>query len=168
MWFFIPVRYTFLSLSAIICYGKFIELVVYFMLYLNIVVTKFWIPNGHIEMEFSIRSSKMCPLYKCPLYRDFLIRVWPGKCSVPRFTVRLIEMSALWCPSYRDSTVILDLNSSIKCDSQLLYIKFHKWYNYCKYCELGWKNSQLEWLSRNCKNVIWSFDWWWLNQYKFD
>ena len=38
-----------------------------------------------------------CPLYKCPLYRDFLIRVWPGKRSVPRFTVRLIEMSALWC-----------------------------------------------------------------------
>ena len=38
-----------------------------------------------------------CPLYKCPLYRDFLIRIWPGKRSVPRFTVRIIEMSALWC-----------------------------------------------------------------------
>ena len=38
-----------------------------------------------------------CPLYKRPLYRDFLIRVWPGKRSVPRFTVRLTEMSALWC-----------------------------------------------------------------------
>ena len=34
---------------------------------------------------------------KCPLYRDFLIRIWPGKRSVPRFTVRIIEMSALWC-----------------------------------------------------------------------
>ena len=34
---------------------------------------------------------------ECPLYRDFLITVWPGKRSVPRFTVRLIEMSTLWC-----------------------------------------------------------------------
>ena len=32
------------------CYGKFIVLVVYFVLYLNIVVTKFWIPNVHVSM----------------------------------------------------------------------------------------------------------------------
>ena len=42
-------------------------------------------------------SLMECPLYKCPLYKDFLIRVWPGKHSVRRFTVRLIEVSALWC-----------------------------------------------------------------------
>ena len=47
-----------------------------------------------------------CPLYKCPLYRDFLIRAGPGKRSVPRFTARLIGMSALWCLSHRDSTVL--------------------------------------------------------------
>ena len=38
-----------------------------------------------------------CPLYECPLYRDFVIRVSPVKRSVPKFTVRLMEMSALWC-----------------------------------------------------------------------
>ena len=38
-----------------------------------------------------------CPLYKCSLYRDFFIRVSPIKRSVPRFSVRLMEMSALWC-----------------------------------------------------------------------
>ena len=32
------------------CYGKFIVLVLYFVLYLNIVVTKFWIPNVYVSM----------------------------------------------------------------------------------------------------------------------
>ena len=32
------------------CYGKFIDLAVYFVLYLNIVVTKFWIPNVRVSM----------------------------------------------------------------------------------------------------------------------
>ena len=44
-----------------ICYGKFIVLVVYFVLYLSIVVTKFWIPNVHVSIiTTNVRVQSMC------------------------------------------------------------------------------------------------------------
>ena len=49
------------SFALINCYGKFIVLVVYFVLYLNTVVTKFWIPNVHVSMiTTNVRVQSIC------------------------------------------------------------------------------------------------------------
>ena len=49
------------SFALINCYGKFIVLVVYFVLYLNIVVTKFWIPDVHVSMiTTNVRVQSIC------------------------------------------------------------------------------------------------------------
>ena len=52
--------------------------------------------NVQYVLQNSVRFME-CPLYKCPIYRDFLIRLSPGKRFVPWLTVRLKEMSALCC-----------------------------------------------------------------------
>ena len=57
------------------CYGKFILLVVYFVLYLNIVVTKFRIPNIHVSMiTTNVRVQSIC-VYLHQNNRNRLINV---------------------------------------------------------------------------------------------